>query len=165
MNDHIPKINEINSSLDNNQFKLTNPKKEKGGKPKGNYENLRPGKDGQPIIRQNESADLLAKEGYDIEMLPEVKGGNGYGKKTTSNPDFLIDGEAFDCYSPDGSNIRNIWSTVEEKTNRQAERIILNLDDFKGSVSELHDQFRLWDITDLKELFIIKDGTIERWIP
>lgn len=141
MNDHIPKINEINSSLDNNQFKLTNPKKEKGGKPKGNYENLRPGKDGQPIIRQNESADLLAKEGYDIEMLPEVKGGNGYGKKTTSNPD------------------------VEEKTNRQAERIILNLDDFKGSVSELHDQFRLWDITDLKELFIIKDGTIERWIP
>ncbi|WP_081848520.1 hypothetical protein [Clostridium sp. KNHs205] len=145
--------------------KLTEPILEKGSKPKGNYEKNRPGTDGQPIIRQNESADLLASEGYDIEMLPETKGGNGYGKKPTSNPDFLINGEAFDCYSPDGSNIRNIWSTVEQKTIKQADKIVLNLDDYTGSIDELYKQFKSWDIENLKELLVIKNGKITRWIP
>ncbi|WP_281384478.1 hypothetical protein [Listeria immobilis] len=35
-------------------------------------------------------------------MLDEVSGGNGYGKKPNSNPDFLIDDMVFDCYSPKG---------------------------------------------------------------
>ncbi len=98
-------------------------------------------------------------------MLPETKGGNGYGKKPTSNPDFLINGEAFDCYSPNGSNIRNIWSTVEQKTIKQADRIVLNLDDYTGSIDELYKQFKSWDIENLKELLVIKNGKITRWIP
>jgi len=34
---------------------------------------------------------LLASKGYKVEMLEEVPGGNGYGIKPNSNPDFLIE--------------------------------------------------------------------------
>ncbi|MCI9072090.1 MAG: hypothetical protein HFH80_04680 [Lachnospiraceae bacterium] len=144
---------------------LTEPTLPRGGTPRGNYERSRPGPDGRPIDRQNESADLLAEYGYDIEMLPERRGGNGYGIEAGSNPDYLIDGKAFDCYSPDGRNVRNIWSNVEDKTTRQAERIILNLDDYAGSEEDLYNQFMEYEIETLKELIIIKDGNIERWLP
>lgn len=144
---------------------LTEPTLPRGGTPKGNYERPRPGPDGRPIDRQNESADLLAEYGYDIEMLPERRGGNGYGIEEGSNPDYLIDGKAFDCYSPDGRNVRNIWSNVGDKTTRQAERIILNLDDYSGSVEDLYNQFMEYEIETLKELIVIKDGSIERWLP
>lgn len=60
---------------------------------------------------------------------------------------------------------KNIWSTVEEKTIAQAERIVLNLDDFKGSIDGLYKQFKEWDIETLKELLVIKNGNVTRWIP
>lgn len=135
-----------------------------GGSPKGNYEKPDP-KDPRPITRQNETADLLAEKGYDVEMLPETKGGNGHGIKPESNPDFLINGKAFDCYSPDTTNVRNIWSTVEGKTQKQAGGIVINLDDYTGSMDKLMKQFNDWPIEGLDELFIIKDGSITRWFP
>lgn len=135
-----------------------------GGSPKGNYEKPDP-KDPRPITRQNETADLLAEKGYDVEMLPETKGGNGHGIKPESNPDFLINGKAFDCYSPDTTNVRNIWSTVEGKTQKQAGGIVINLDDYTGSIDKLMKQFNDWPIEGLDELFIIKDGGITRWFP
>lgn len=97
-------------------------------------------------------------------MLPETVGGNGYGLKPDSNPDFLINGNAFDCYSPETSNVRNIWSTVEAKTNSQAKKIILNLDGFSGSMDDLANQFLDWPIETLEELLVVKNGTISRLI-
>lgn len=146
-----------------NESKLTEPTTS-GGKPKGNYEKPDPN-DPRPITRQNETADLLAEKGYDIEMLPEVKGGNGYGVKPESNPDFLINEKVFDCYSPDTLNVRNIWSTVVGKTENQASSIVLNLEDYTGSMDKLVKQFDDWPIEGLDELFIIKDGSITRWFP
>ena len=135
-----------------------------GGQPKGNYE--KPDHlDPRPITRQNETADLLAEKGYDVEMLPGTKGGNGHGIKPESNPDFLINGKPFDCYSPDTSNVRNIWSTVEGKTQKQASGIVLNLEDYTGSMDKLMKQFNDWPIEGLDELFIVKDGNITRWFP
>ncbi|OOC52407.1 hypothetical protein BBD40_29005 [Paenibacillus ihbetae] len=135
-----------------------------GGEPRGNYETPDPN-DPRPIMRQNETADLLASQGYDVEMLPGTKGGNGHGILPESNPDFLINGKAFDCYSPDTGNVRNIWSTIVGKTERQAGGIVLNLDDYTGSMDKLMKQFDDWPIEGLDELFVVKDGTITRWFP
>lgn len=143
---------------------LTEPTSTPGGKPKGNYEKPDP-KDPRPITRQNEAADLLADKGYDIEMLPGTKGGNGYGIKPESNPDFLINGKPFDCYSPDTAKVRNIWSNVVTKTETQAGGIVLNLDDYPGSMEALKKQFDDWPIQGLNELLVIKDGSITRWFP
>ncbi|EGO65274.1 hypothetical protein [Acetonema longum] len=143
---------------------MTEPILSKGGKPRGHYE--KPDiNDPRPITRQNETADILAKNGYDIEMLPNnSKAGNGYGIKPESNPDLLVNGKAFDVYSPDTLNVRNIWSTVKGKTEEQAGRIVLNLEDYKGSMDSLQVQFRDWKIDGLEELLIIKEGKIGRLI-
>ncbi|MMZ66461.1 hypothetical protein D1872_289600 [compost metagenome] len=98
-------------------------------------------------------------------MLPNKKGGNGKGIKTTSNPDFSINGNIFDCYSPETPKVRNIWKTVVVKTEEQASRIVLNLDKYKGSMDELYEQFMDYEIPTLEELIIIKDGQITRWKP
>nr|WP_240636654.1 WXG100 family type VII secretion target [Paenibacillus silvae] len=96
-----------NPKEEKGEIKSTEPTLPPGGKPKGNYEKPDPN-DPNPIRLQNEAADLLANKGYDITMLPNTKGGNGYGINPTSNPDFLINGKAFDCYSPETIKVRNI---------------------------------------------------------
>ncbi|MHC5215526.1 hypothetical protein ACYSNR_02595 [Enterococcus sp. LJL128] len=48
----------------------TVPSLKKGSKPKGNYAK----NDSHGLIKQNETADLLADNGYDIRMLDEVDG-------------------------------------------------------------------------------------------
>ncbi|WP_244908276.1 hypothetical protein [Paenibacillus campinasensis] len=64
-------------------------------------------------------------------MLDEVNGGNGRGIKKSSNPDFLIEGEVFDCYAPTiDTNVDNILRNIRTKTKTQAERIVINLDGF-----------------------------------
>ncbi|WP_310341321.1 hypothetical protein [Paenibacillus sp. 2003] len=99
-------------------------------------------------------------------MLPEVKGGNGYGIKSASNPDFLINGQAFDCFSPkENTSARNIWSTVKNKSETQAERIVINLNDHKGSIEDLKQQFNEYKVDTLKEVLIIKEGKISRLVP
>ena len=143
--------------------KFTEPELPIGGHPKGKY-GVPDVNDPGPIMRQNNSADILAHQGFDIEMLPERIGGNGYGVKQNSNPDFLINGVAFDCYSPETANVRNIWSTVEKKTKSQARNIILNLDAYPGSLDDLAIEFLEYPISSLKELFIIKNGRISRLI-
>ncbi|WP_338552120.1 hypothetical protein [Paenibacillus sp. KS-LC4] len=143
---------------------LTEPTLPPGGKPKGKYEKPDPNEP-NPITFQNEAADLLASKGYDIEMLPNTKGGNGYGIKPASNPDFLINGKPFDCYSPETLKVRNIWATVVKKTEEQASRIVMNLDGYKGSLNELYEQFKKYEIPTLDELIIIKDGQMTRLKP
>lgn len=39
------------------------------------------------------------------------------------------------------------------------------MDDYGGSIDDLYNQFKEWGIEDLKELLVIKDGKIIRWIP
>lgn len=38
-------------------------------------------------------------------------------------------------------------------------------EDYTGSIDELYKQFKSWDIENLKELLVIKNGKITRWIP
>ncbi|BCJ93238.1 hypothetical protein acsn021_08070 [Anaerocolumna cellulosilytica] len=131
-------------------------------KPKGNYApNDTPG-----YIRQNESADLLSQNGYKVEMLDEVPGGNGYGVKETSNPDLLIENKVYDSYAPKAeTSTKTIVRELSGKTKNQAPNIVLNLDDYAGNVDELITVIKQkatpsGDLKRLEDLKIIKDGKI-----
>jgi len=135
--------------------------------PKGEYANVdaASGPQKRGLRRQNESADLLAREGYDIEMLPDVPGGNGYGVKKTSNPDYLVGDKVFDCYSPETANPNKVAKEVANKTREQAPNIVLNLDDYPGNVDELLGVINrkaspAGDLKRLEQLITIKDGKI-----
>ncbi|WP_339303839.1 WXG100 family type VII secretion target [Paenibacillus sp. FSL R5-0519] len=144
---------------------MTEPTLPKGSKPTGNYGVG----DSHGIKKQNETADFLAEQGYEIKMLDEINGGNGYGIKATSNPDFLIQGKVFDCYSPkEDANVDNILRNIATKTKTQAERIVVNLDEFPTEkVSELSQGIIRkanpnGDLKNLKEILFVKDGNITR---
>ncbi len=131
-----------------------------GSKPIGKYSP--PNSPG--LIRQNETADLLASKGYKVEMLEEVPGGNGYGIKPNSNPDFLIEDKVFDCYAPKvDTNTKGIVKEIYNKTKKQTPNIVVNLDDYAGNIPELTDSLLGkidGDLKYLQELYFVKDGEI-----
>jgi FlaG/FlaF family flagellin (archaellin) len=162
---HSIKDVEVKAVEGTGNVNLTEPSLPKGGKPKGNYTKG----DSHGIKKESETADLMTDQGYDIKMLDEVNGGNGYGIKESSNPDFLIEGKVFDCYAPTiETNVDNILRNTTKKTNTQAERIVLNLDQFPSEkVAEiiqgiLRKANPNGDLKNLKELFIVKDGESTR---
>jgi hypothetical protein len=112
------------------------------------------------LTRQNESADILAKEGYDVEQNPKVEG----GKK----PDYAIEEKIFDCYAPKPqTNPRNVWDVVLDKIERkQTERVVMNLSDWEGKTDDLIQQFKDWEIPGLKEVIVIeKNGNVFHLLP
>ncbi|SHI88924.1 toxin 50 [Clostridium cavendishii DSM 21758] len=150
---------------ENKKTKTTEPSLKKDGKPKGNYQK----ETSRGIKRQNETADTFAKEGYDTEMLDEVAGGNGHGIEKDTNPDFLIEEEPFDCYSPDkNTSFNNVCKEIAKKLRKQAYRIVLNLDDYNPEMTEelistiVRKAKPNGDLKRLIELFIVKDGKIKR---
>ncbi|AXO81858.1 hypothetical protein DZC78_10160 [Olleya aquimaris] len=106
---------------------------------------------------ENETADILAKNGFIVEQNPNIIG-------TTKKPDYLIEGKVFDCYAPFERNkkARGIWSEVEDKIlKEQTKRVIINLKNWKGDVSILKKQFTDWNIKGLEEvIYITKEGQI-----
>lgn len=159
------KDKEILKKLEGEGKSGTKPSLEKGGKPKGKYTN----KANTGLKRQDEAADLLASEGYDITMLEEIDGGNGYGIAEGSNPDFLIEGEVFDCYTPlENTPFKNIKNTLGKKLKTQAEKMVLNLDEYPIEAiddlkSFLLSQTENGDLKRLQELIVIRDGKIITW--
>jgi hypothetical protein len=102
------------------------------------------------LQRENESASILAKDGYQVEQSPEVPG--------AKRPDYRIEGEIFDCYAPTTTNIRNIADRIGDKVaDGQADRIVLNLADSPVSLEKLSAQLHDWPIEGLKEVKVI-DG-------
>lgn len=82
---------------------------------------------------------------------------------TTKNPDYRIEGEIFDCYSPYNSNksVRNIWTEVKGKIDaKQTERVVINLKNWDGEISSLQKQFTDYPVEGLKELMIIDENNI-----
>ena len=110
-----------------------------------NEENIR------SLTRENEAAEILAKKGYDIEQNPMISG-------TTRNPDYIIEGKIFDCYSPTANkSVRGVWSTIYEKviTKGQTNRVVLNLGDWTGNVSDLIIQLKNYRIEGLEEVIVV----------
>jgi hypothetical protein len=109
--------------------------------------------------RENESADTLAQNGFDVEQNPPPKP-NG------KEPDYKIEDEYFDCYAPDSSNLDNVRDAISRKVKSgQADRIVLNLDDSPRSTDEIKDVLQRKPIADLKEIFVVKDGKVVRFYP
>ncbi|MGE4513886.1 MAG: hypothetical protein AB7E26_08770 [Chryseobacterium sp.] len=106
---------------------------------------------------ENEAAEILAKNGFEIEQNPNISG-------TLKKPDYKIEGKIFDCYSPNKKNtsVRNIWSSIEDKVlKEQTKRIVLNLKIWEGDVAKLQSQFSEWAIEGLDEvIYITKEGKI-----
>ena len=111
------------------------------------------------VRRENETADTLARNGYDIEQNPPTKT-NG------KNPDYKIDGKYFDCYAPDSDNLDQIRKTLSRKVgDGQADRIVLNLDDCPRSPSEIEDVLRRKPIAGLKEIIVVNNGQVTPFYP
>jgi hypothetical protein len=101
------------------------------------------------IERENESARILAENGYDVEQNPVAR-------LNRKNPDYKLNGEYADCYAPSTGNPRSIRDAVAKKVNTgQADRIVLNLDDSRVTLETLRKQLSEGPIADLKEIIII----------
>lgn len=108
------------------------------------------------LERENEAAKIIAQNGYDIEQNPDVEG-------TSRNPDYKIEGKIFDCYSPaEKTKIRNVAGTIEEKVIKkgQADRVVLNINDWKGDVDALVKQLNDYPIQGLKEVIVVHNGNV-----
>jgi filamentous hemagglutinin len=86
---------------------------------KGSNENKR------SLQRENESADILVENGYNVEQNPLII--------TTDNlrdgvqPDYRINGEIFDNYAPSNkADVEQIRNQISIK-RKQTYRVILNL--------------------------------------
>lgn len=131
-----------------------------GRKPGGRRTKAHPTKKrDRPKRRENESADALARHGFDVEQNPPPKP-NG------KEPDYKIEGEYFDCYSPETGNLDNIRVKLSEKVaDNQADRLILNMDDTPASMDDIAGMLRRRPIAGLKEILVVKDNKVTRLIP
>ncbi|MGC4786302.1 hypothetical protein ACLQ22_00430 [Micromonospora sp. DT178] len=115
---------------------------------------------------ENECADTIADKGYRLHQNPtkqEVADARAHTRDAgdpDKNPDYLIEGHVFDCYSPSASKpVRGIWSEVSQKVDeQQTQRVVLNLQDWRGDLVALRKQFDDWPITGLKELVAVTPG-------
>lgn len=142
----------------------TKPSMPEGSVPSGSYAV----ESSAGLSGQNRAARKLANAGYRVEMLSEIDGGNGYGLNPLKNPDFLVEGRVFDCYTPGpGTNIEStLCKELNKKTKEQAERIVLNLDLMTAEEIEIIKETILrktgvnGTLRRLKELIVIlPDGT------
>ncbi|MGF0335104.1 hypothetical protein [Ectopseudomonas toyotomiensis] len=118
------------------------------------------------LLLENDAADILVKNGLDVEQNPKVPG-------TTRNPDLLIlrgeiDGknlnnEVADVFSPGAkTSARNIRKTIDEKVNvkQQADTIVVNLNGSERSAKELADALKAEPVPNLKNLIVVQDQSI-----
>lgn len=143
---------------------VTQPSLPRNSNPNGDYAIPDPN-DPRAIMRQNESADFLSQQGFDVKMLKEIPGGNGYGKTQNKNPDYLIESKVFDNFAPDKSSIMKIVDTIRSKVKVQSERVVLNLNDVSTSPESIVDYLEKHPLPALKELIIIKNESYIQYIP
>ncbi|MNN40003.1 hypothetical protein D3C81_1540610 [compost metagenome] len=92
--------------------------------------------------------------------------GNGYGIHPDKSPDFIIEGQVFDCYAPNSPKLSTILKKLREKTTDQARRIVLNLNDYpiekraeliEFIISQTHKELKHLD-----ELLVIEGRQVTR---
>ena len=131
-----------------------------GGALSGSKTKINPNDDAATIrgkTRENEAAETLADAGYYVEQNPVLS-------NTNKKPDYKINGEIFDCYSPSGSSVRNMHSEVENKILReQTESVVINMADTSATFEAVKQQFMDWPIPGLKKIIVIDQfGKITR---
>ncbi|MFY1681690.1 hypothetical protein ACN265_09200 [Micromonospora sp. WMMD730] len=109
---------------------------------------------------ENACADTVASRGYRVHQNPtkqeiaEARRTSGDVGNPDKEPDYLIERHVFDCYSPTaGKAVRGVWTEVSGKVaSQQTQRVVLNLQDWRGDLGALQKQFDDWPIHQLKEL-------------
>ncbi|MFV2116793.1 hypothetical protein ACFHW0_31330 [Micromonospora sp. LOL_025] len=112
---------------------------------------------------ENQCADIVADRGYQVHQNPtkqeiaEARSRTGDTGEVAKDPDYLIEGLVFDCYSPRPSRaVRGIWTGVSDKVaSQQTQRVVLNLHDWRGNLAALQRQFDDWPIPRLEELVAV----------
>lgn len=143
--------------------KHTSPTGRIGGKPKGvpaDVDNKSlPREKRRGLTRENESADTLAANGYDVDHHPELP--------NQKNPDFTIEGKKFDNLAPTSSNPEQVRKGISNKVNEgQADRIVLNLDEpTTVSPEDARNILLRKPIDGLQEVIAIKGGKIIHIFP
>ncbi|SEF28809.1 Haemagluttinin repeat-containing protein [Variovorax sp. NFACC28] len=100
------------------------------------------------LIRENESAEILANKGYKVEQNPKVDG--------PKNPDYKINGEIFDNYAPSTDRPRNAAGEINGKVQKQqADNIVVNLIDSPITPAALREQLTTYPIPGLRKVIII----------
>lgn len=82
--------------------------------------------------RENESAEILSKAGYNVEQnpAPPQKRPPGSDKVDLPKPDLKLEGNYADVYSPkDTTGEKKVFKEIYDKSKDQASRIVLNLSD------------------------------------
>ena len=122
------------------------------------------------LTRQNEAAETLAKNGYKVEHRPQISGSDrmsnpwlGKDKK----PDFKVEGEIFDAYSPDvKTDAGGIKDAIKGKVEAgQTRRIILNMDDSSVKLDELKKLILEKPVVELEQILVVKDGQVTKFFP
>ena len=156
------------------EHKLTEPsrKPNPNAKPDGEPTQIGPNaekRQRKTLEGENEAAQIFAKNGYHIEQQPKVFPRDGI--KPGKNPDYRIEGEIFDCYTPTAPEIgvRKIWDKIRVKVaDGQTHRVVINLQKYrwKGSIDKLAKELNGWKINGLNEVFVVNvDGAILRIFP
>nr|WP_255672509.1 hypothetical protein [Glycomyces amatae] len=110
------------------------------------------------LERENESAIVLARAGYDIEQNPPTA--------SEKDPDYRTQGELWDCYAPKTNKPKNIRTAMRDKVHdKQAFRIILNLDDCEASPAEIRARLEHDPIRGLEEIKIVYNDQVTQFFP
>jgi hypothetical protein len=123
------------------------------------------------IKRQNEAAELLAKNGHQVEYQPKVETFTERMRypwlDPKKKPDFKIEGEIFDGYSPSkNKTAKQVLGEIKDKVDdNQTRRILLNLDDSKLNPTDIAKQLRVNKIQFLDEIIAVKNGKITKVYP
>lgn len=141
----------------------TLPSGKMGGKPRGKRAETDGGGDqARGHGRENEAADTLAGHGYDVEHNHDIRPGT-----KDKRPDYKIEGRYFDCYAPHATtSARNIRSKLQRKRSEgQADRFILNLDDSSITPKEMQELLTRNPIPGVQEVVTVKSGNVQHIYP
>lgn len=144
-----------------------------GGAPAGEPSVIEPREDAEvrrSLEMENSGAAVLAGRGYQIRQNPtkaqvaQARLDAGDVGDPGKDPDYLLEGRVFDCYSPvkPDKAVRGIWTEARTKVDDgQTQRVVVNLEDWRGDMAALRKQFAGWPIPGLKEVKVITgDGDV-----
>ncbi|MGI9056286.1 MAG: hypothetical protein ACR2F2_10855 [Pyrinomonadaceae bacterium] len=128
------------------------------------------------MVKQKETANLLAKKGYDVELQPKITAEDIAREPSLNpdkNPDFRIEGKIFDnlaikenpMSNPKNLPMNTRNSIADKIVKGQTTRVMLNLDESKLSLQELKQVLLDNPIENLKEIIIMKKGEISHFFP
>lgn len=112
------------------------------------------------LLRQDNAAHILARNGYRVERQPKVIESDRL--KPSAAPDFRVGPNIFDAYCPTTANLENIRDTLSDKAgdgqeagNGQAYRIVLNLQGSSATPDDIIALLKRKPVEHLQELLII----------